>query len=233
MKAIVLALREVTSDVAALLRFAPAIALLALAGEFQQHVAEIKLGMFASREAFTALQGSTIRLGFGAIKVAALLVAAFWAARKLAALRIETRPNLNGPVDWSRLMTAAVLTIVPLLAVLLAPIADPNVRLALLIAVMIAGIPASTIAMDALFGQARQSVRQSLRLRPLPPLFDIVTALPLAPAMYLHMQNHNWAFGAEPAVVWALMVWDSILVALMALLMGALVYRWYRPAPTP
>jgi len=60
---------------------APVVAAIAVVPEFIQHVAEIQLGMFASREAFAALAMDPTRLAFGAVKVVGLIVAMLAAAR--------------------------------------------------------------------------------------------------------------------------------------------------------
>jgi ABC-type antimicrobial peptide transport system permease subunit len=39
--------------------------------------------------------------------------------------------------------------------------------------------------------------------------------------------NHDWALGASPIVVWGLMIFDSLLVGLMAGLTGTALYLGY------
>ncbi|MEY4952349.1 MAG: hypothetical protein RL299_773, partial [Pseudomonadota bacterium] len=118
------------------------------------------------------------------------------------------------------------------LAIMLAPIGSREVRLAAFVVVLIAALPVSNMGMDAVFGRPRLGWRYSLRSRTRLAPGDWAMALPLAAGMALHFQNHNWAFGASPGMVWALMIWDSLLVALLGLMMGVLIHRSYRP-PTP
>lgn len=224
-------LREVVADARAVLFAATTIVLIAFLGELLQHVAEIQLGMFATREAFVTLQGSFGRLAFGVIKVSALLVTVAWSARWLAARHRDTRPGLDGQTDWLRLIVLSGLSVAALLLVLLAPISNGRVRIAALALVVVASMPASRLAMDALFGQPRQTWRQAVRRRPMPALIDMIAVLPVPLLMFLHFKNHSLAFGAPPATVWALMVWDAALVAVLAVLLGALTYRSYRPPP--
>lgn len=222
--------RQVWRDWLDLLRYAPPVLALAFAGELTQHIAEISMGMFASRDAFVALQGSALRMGFGLTKVAALLVAVAWGARWLAHRNSAERPELDGPIDWSRLLLPTAFSLAAMIAVVFVPIGSRSIRLILIVAVLLAGMPWSRMAMDALFGRPRESLRQALRGRPMPPIGGLLAILPVAAAMYLHMHNHNWAFGAQPLTVWALMAWDALLIAGLTGWLGALAYRFYQPA---
>ena len=213
-----------------MLRYAPLLLALACAGEFIQHIAEVSIGMFASREAFVALQGSPLRMGFGLAKVAALLVTVAWTARWLAHRNRAERPGLDGPIDWGRLLLPMLITIGALITVTQAPIGSRQVRLALLGAVLLVSLPWSRMAMDALFGRPRESLGKALRRRPMPPIGGLLAILPVAAAMYLHTRNHTWAFAAQPSAVWALMAWDALLVAGLTGWLGALTYRFYQPA---
>ena len=42
-------------------------------------------------------------------------------------------------------------------------------------------------------------------------------------------QNHDWAFGAPDALVWALMIFDSIIVGLIATLVGTAIHHGALP----
>ena len=224
-------LRDVVAGAQAVLLAATMIVLIAFLGEFVQHVAEIQLGMFASREAFVAQQGSPVRMAFGVLKVSALLVTVGWSARWLAARHRDTRPGLDRRADWLCLIVLTAISVSALMVVLLAPIAEGKARLVALAVVAVACVPASRLMMDALFGQPRQNWRQALRRRPMPGLIEMVAVLPVPFLMFLHFKNHSLAFGAPPAFVWAVMVWDAALVAVLAVLLGALTYRFYRAPP--
>lgn len=60
---------------------APAIVALIVVPEFAQHVAEIQLGMFESKEAFKALSNDPTRWAFGYVKVAGVVLATLATAR--------------------------------------------------------------------------------------------------------------------------------------------------------
>lgn len=230
MKALsLLPLRQVWHDWLAILRHAPLILGIAFAGEAIQHVAEIAMGMFASREAFRSLQGSELRLCFGVLKISALLIALGLSARWLARHNREERPGLDGAIDWPRLLPIVVFWIAAFMAVLVAPVVSRQVRLGLLLLLMVISFPWSHMAVDAFFGRPRETFRQASRMRPLPPIGSLLAIAPVAGAMLLHTRNHDWAFGAQPFAVWALMAWDSVLVAVLTIWMGVLTYRVYIP----
>ena len=224
-------MRQVLTDTRAVLFTATTIVLIAFLGELLQHVAEIQLGMFATREAFVARQSSFGRLAFGAIKVSALLITIAWTARWLASRHRDSRPGLDGPTDWFRLIVFSAISVATLLLVLFAPILQGRLRLVALGVFVVANIPVSRIAMDALFAQPRQTWRQAVRRRPRPALSEMVVILLVPLLMFLHFKNHSLAFGAPSAIVWALMVWDAVLVAVLAVMLGAFTYRSYRPPP--
>lgn len=59
----------------ALFWLAPLIAALIVVPEFVQHIAEIRIGMFESKEAFTALADDPRRMFWGFLKIAGFLLA--------------------------------------------------------------------------------------------------------------------------------------------------------------
>lgn len=223
-------LRQTLEDFSALVSLIPAILLLPFLGELLQHIAEIQLGMFASHEAFAALQGSWVRLAFGVIKVAALIVgmalAARWTARRHAVLL-----GVAKPIDWPLLAIPPALMIAALLAVRFGPIHEARTQLVWSGAILLVSMPALRFSSDALFGQVRQSLAQTLRRHPMPRPIELVAVLPVPLLFYIHLLDHRLAFGASPPLVWALMIWDAALIAVLAAIMGSLTNRFYRPLP--
>ena len=47
--------------------------------------------------------------------------------------------------------------------------------------------------------------------------------------MWLHSQNHYWAMGQSDALIWMLMVFDSLVVGLLAVAWGTAIHHGYRP----
>ena len=58
-------------------------------------------------------------------------------------------------------------------------------------------------------------------------LTAVLLALAFVPASWLHAMNHRWAMGGGPLKLWALMIWDSLLVGLMAGLVGTALHLGY------
>lgn len=77
-------IRQVYSNAGRFARVMPLIFLLPALPELMQHVAEVHLGMYASRAAAKAMAGSGLRLGFGYAKTLALLLPGYWFIRYLA-----------------------------------------------------------------------------------------------------------------------------------------------------
>ena len=230
---ILLATRRLFTDwfVAAwhILRFAPWLLLPILLTEGAQHVVEIQLGMFASRADFVALQNDATRWAFGYAKVAGLLISILLVARAVAlgsaarAIRPRWRPMV---------MLVAILALTFALdfafkseaARAIAPDAllqGVNILLQTLLTIPL---------LAALFEDAWASVRATgWRLIPALLLSVLLAALAYLPMQLLHGANHDWALGAPMPAVWALMLFDTIWVALLALMVGsAMAIGWRR-----
>ncbi len=90
---------------------APAILAIAVVPEFAQHAAEVRLGMFESREAFRALANDPLRWTFAYPKVAGLILAMLATVRFLAFGSIR-QALLIRPMNLLRLSLAMGLTFV-------------------------------------------------------------------------------------------------------------------------
>ncbi len=67
------------------------------------------------------------------------------------------------------------------------------------------------------------------RLIPALLLPVLLAALSFVPLQLLHSANHTWALGAPLPAVWALMLFDTVVVGLIALMVGsALAIGWRR-----
>lgn len=211
---------------AALWRLALWIPLVAVIPEFLQHVAEINLGMFDSREAFRALSASPERMSWGYFKVAGLLAA--WLLAAGYWFRSEgARP------DWRRLGVAVALNVaITLVMVLFEQVMAPATAQIAGIAVSIATLPLLAYLMGALAGDGAMTLRRSYTAGWLVVLRMVVLAAAgFAVLQWLHGLNHKLALGQPDAVVWALMVWDSLLVGLIATWLGTAMHRGYRGVP--
>lgn len=212
-----------------MLWLAPAVLALVVVPEFAQHVAEIELGMFGTRAQTIAAAEHPTRIAFGYVKVAGLLLAIvaaarFWAARE----RREAWYRLSG-IAWARFALGFLLFgLVPAVPELFEaqigkPAADAaGIGLTLLM------LPALFLMLAGLFGDRATTIRAMARRSwPWAVLTAILLVLAFMPAQWLHGMNHRWAFGAHPVIVWSLMIFDSILVGLLAGLTGTAMYLGY------
>lgn len=212
-----------------ILRFAPWLLLPILLTEGVQHVAEIQLGMFASRTDFIALSDDATRWVFGYAKVAGLLVSVLLVARAVAlgsaarAIRPRWRP-MAWLAAFLALTTALDLGFQSEAARAIAP--DALLQGINILLQTVLTIP----LLAALFEDEWATLRATgWRLIPALLLPVLLAALAFVPLQLLHSANHDWALGAPPPAVWALMLFDTMVVGLIALMVGsALAIGWRR-----
>ncbi|MBJ7501469.1 MAG: hypothetical protein JHC57_17060 [Sphingopyxis sp.] len=207
----------------------PAVVALVFIPELLQHVAEIHLGMFDSLEKGRALGDHPLRMGFGYLKIAGLVLAfvasaRFWWCRTHGGRWYDVRQ-----VAWGRLILGFVLfmaigsagELFPLLTDRKAPVAVP-------ILFSLLSLPFLFVMLAGLFGD-RATPMKPLVTRSWPWLLLLAVLAPLgfAPLSWLHGMNHRWALGAHDALVWALMLFDAFVVALMASSIGAALFVAY------
>ena len=209
---------------------APVVLALVVVPEFLQHVFEIQLGMFDSREAFAALAMDPTRMAFGFVKIGGLLLVFFATARFW-----WTRNHGDGrwwnlrTVAWGRFLLGLLLFAGPTLLVeQTKPLIGSTAASVFIWVVGIATLPFALLIIAGLFGDRQPTIRQ-VWIRGWLALILICILVPLAylPAQWLHDMNHRWAFGADPIIVWALMIFDSLLVGLLAGLTGTALYLGY------
>lgn len=209
---------------------APLAAALVVVPEFLQHAAEIHIGMFDSRAAARAVANDPLRWAFGYAKLAGLALAFFAGARVW-----WCRERGGGDwwridrIDWPHfLLGLAILTLAPLLA---QPLKSGGLAAAGQVAewlLSLATLPAFLHALKGIFADRATPARTvwTRGWRYL-PLFLLLFAAAFAPAMALHYALHGLAFGRPTALVWMLMALDSLVVGLLAALVGAAFYTAY------
>lgn len=208
---------------------APLVLGLIVVPEFAQHVAEIRLGMFESREAFIELQHDPTRWAFGYAKVAGLFLAMlaavrFWGVRDHGARWWDLRG-----IGWRRFLLGAMLFfgVGSAPELLAGQVAAPAYQ-AIGAGWAILLLPALFILLAGLVGD-RHTPLGDVWLRSWPWLVVtlVLAALGFGPSAWLHTMNHEWAFGAGPVTLWGLMIFDSMLVGLLAGLVGTALYLGY------
>ena len=203
---------------------------LVIVPEFIQHIAEIQLGMFDSRETFAALALDPTRMAFGYAKITGLVLTFLAAARFW-----WTRDHGDGrwwdlrTIVWGRFLLGLLLFAGPTLLVeQTKPLIGSIAADVFIWVVGIATLPFALLMVAGLFGDRQPTIRQVwIRGWLALILICILVALAYLPAQWLHGMNHRWAMGADPAFVWALMIFDSLLVGLLAGLTGTALYLGY------
>lgn len=207
----------------------PAVVALVVVPEFAQHVAEIHLGMFDSLAIGRSLANDPLRWAFGYAKLTGLALtffasARFWWCRAHGGRWYDIRR-----LAWVRLVIGFVLFMtIGSIGELFALIADRKAPVAVSIVFSLLSLPFLFAMLAGLFGD-RTTPLKALITRSWPWLLLLALLLPLvfAPLSWLHGMNHRWAMGAPDAVVWALMIFDSLVVGLMASSVGAALFVAY------
>ena len=212
-----------------MLWLAPAVLALVVIPEFAQHVVEIRIGMFESAEAARSLQNEPTRWAFGYIKIAGLVLtflaaARFWWTREHGGRWWDVRD-----LAWSRLALGALIVFaVGSLPELLRGTLDERTVTILGAVWMLLTLPGLFILLAGLFGDRATPIAVMWRRGwPWLLLTAALLVLAFAPASWLHGMNHRWAMGAAPALLWGLMIWDSVLVGLLAGLVGTALHLGY------
>ena len=212
-----------------MLWLAPAVLALVVVPEFLQHVAEINLGMFDSRDSARAVGGDPLRWAFGYAKIAGLVLTFLAAARFWWVRGRDERWWDVRTIAWGRFLLGLLLFGgLPLLGELIEPLAGTTAKDVATWLLTFAALPFALLMLAGLFGDRQPTLRQMF-IRGWPALLILCVLLPLAfaPAQILHGYNHRWAFGAEPVLVWTLMIFDSLVVGLLAGLTGTALYLGY------
>lgn len=207
----------------------PIVVALVVVPEFAQHVAEIHLGMFDSVVAAKLAGNDPLRWAFGYAKITGLVLtfiasARFWWCRAHGGRWYDIRR-----LAWVRLVIGFVLFMaIGSIGELFALIADRKAPVAVSIVFSLLSLPFLFVMLAGLFGD-RATPMKALIAKSWPWLLLLALLLPLlfAPLSWLHGMNHRWAMGAPDAVVWALMIFDSLVVGLMASSVGAALFVTY------
>jgi hypothetical protein len=205
---------------------APLVLALVVVPEFIQHVVEVRLGMFDSLDAFRARQWDSTRMTVGAVKVAGLILAFFAAARGAWTIEHGGRWwDLRG-LAWGRLALGAFIFFgIGSLPELLKGRIDDGLQQWLGGAWAILMLPGLFMLLAGLFGDRATPISAMWRKGwPWLLMTALLVVLGFAPAAWVHQMNHDWALGASPAVLWGLMIFDSLLVGLLAGLTGTALY---------
>jgi hypothetical protein len=213
---------------------APAFVAVSAMPELLQHAVEIENGMFESREAARAFADSALRWNFGYGKIAGLILAILLVARLWAK---------GGSVrDALRIRLPVLIKVIVIFAVMTLGVGFVSTRLGAL-------WPAGELAISILsnFAQAgiavwmvgvltedpAASLQRAFTVQlPTALVMLILLGCAAGPAQLLHGLDHRLALGQPQTLVWLLMAFDSLLVGMMAALMGAALAVAYRMGAT-
>lgn len=212
---------------------APLIPLLVVVPEALQHVAEIRIGMFESREAARALGDDPRRMTWGYLKLAGLLLAIlatlrFWGARERGLPWYSPRG-----VRWGALgLGIALMAVTSAPEWLLADRLEADMLQYLTLGITLLTLPLITYLAGALIGDPDLTLRGVFRHGWWPALRMVLfAAIAWVPLQWLHGKNHAWAMGGNDAAVWGLMAFDSLVVGLLATIAGTAFHHGYRLTP--
>lgn len=200
---------------------APWLLLPTLLTEGAQHGAEIRLGMFASRDMFVALGDDPTRMAFGYAKAAGLVVSILLVARFVA---IGSVRRAMLPSGRSLVLVIGLITVTTALDMGLNSAAARSIApdLSLQAVNILLQLPLTALLLAALFEDGwADLVSAGWRLIAAVIASGLLPALAFWPMQMLHQANHEWAMGQPFALVTALMLFDTLLVAAMALMLGA------------
>ena len=207
----------------------PIVLALIIIPEFAQHVVEIQIGMFDSREAAKALGNDPTRWAFGYVKLVGLALtffaaARFWWTREHGGAWWNLRQ-----MRWANFLIGAALFVgIGMLAEPFKAYVSATTFTLLQIFFSILSTPMLFYALSGMFGDGTVTMKQTMtRSWAFLPLLLLLMMTGFAPAQILHGMNHAWALGQHPAIVWALMVFDSLVVGLLASLVGSGMYVAY------
>lgn len=210
---------------------APLIPLIVMVPEFVQHVAEIRLGMFASLDAFKALSYDHIRMAFGVVKVAATFVGFLVAARFWTNRAANRAPLSLAGLSWKKLGVALALNIALSLASLgLGRALPANLVTPVSVVVNVATLPFLVFVVAVLLEDPQASLGHAYRsgwgkaLR-----IAFFFGIPFFALQLLHRYDHMAALGQPAPVVWGLMAWDTLVVGLMIAIGGTALHHGYTP----
>lgn len=212
-------------DSIAFLIACPLLALLPVAFELLQHVAEVHIGMYDSIAAAKATEHHPLRMAFGMAKVVSLVVPGYWVVRFLA----YRDARLAG--RWERMpvrLFAGVLAFEAAMAAIqlfALPQTGAAIAAALLIGQIVdCLIPAWTVA--AALGNPAIGPMASIRImaRQMPWTFVFLLAAML-PLMIPHYMLGAAALLGGKAWLWPVLILDSLLVGWLAVVMSASAYH--------
>lgn len=215
-------MREVVRDGLRIWFLAPLIPMLVVLPEFLQHIAEINLGMFDSRETAIELGDNSTRMAFGYVKLAGLLLAILGTIRFWGAWRTDQRWWDLSSVVWRIVcLSIALIALTSLPQAVLGDSVGEDAAQLVGMGLALATLPLIVLLVRGLSGDRSSTLLEMFRNGWFASIRILAFAtLVWLPLQFVHGKNHDWAYGASELVVWSLMIFDSIVVGLLATMAG-------------
>lgn len=190
----------------------PLLALVPVIFEIIQHVVEVRIGMYASLASAKAVEHDPWRMGFGFVKIVALMVPGYWIVRFIASRDAGFAARVDHPA--ARLFAGFIVFEMALAAIQLfvLPPTGPVLLASFLIGQVIGCLLVAWGAAAALGNAAigpRASVAIMARQLPWTFVFLLVAMLPL---MIPHYVLGAMAILGPRWVLWPVLIADSLLV---------------------
>ena len=206
---------------------APLLFLIPVLAELAQHVVELRLGMYASLAAARHVSDAADRTAWGFVKAIALTLPGYWYVRYLAFGDARRAASIERPAIWLFLFLAAIDLGFPAWT-LFGPgtasvlgITGKTARFAPLVPGIL-GISLGTylMAWSAAWPLGNRAIGPLASIRLMGGRFWSSNAIAFAsflPLTALHYALGYGAMGRPPALAWAMLVVDALLVGYLAL----------------
>lgn len=215
-------------DSVRLWRLAPLIPLVAVLTEFAQHAAEIRLGMFASQDAFSSHAFDPLRMEIAAIKIAALVFAVLAGARFWANRSVGARGWSLAGIGWKQVLLGLSVQIAVSLPGLIDLRMPPMTQAALGLALALASLPGLVLMVGGLLGDRDMGLMAIYRSGWTKALRILLHVGPVWLLLQtLHRADHIAALERPDWLVWGLMAWDALVVGQMAALAATGLHHGY------
>jgi hypothetical protein len=220
-------------DAISLFWFATSIALFTLIPEFFQHIWEVNAGMFGSLAAFKANANDPARFYWAIPKIIGLTLAMFAALRFWAANESDqpwwSMKGINGKVLALNLIASGLIVFAFILFRGMFTQKSVLVGLGIL---LVATMPLLPWQIAAIIGNQDYTLDRAYREGwGASHRISLLFLVAVAPLVAVHYANHYLAIGKPSALVWLLMIWDSVIVASLALVAGTAMHHGFRGKP--
>lgn len=209
---------------AAFLLACPLLALIPVVSELLQHVAEVHIGMYDSVAAAKAVEHHPLRMVLGMVKILALTVPTYWVSRYLYSRSPVFAARVESPAVglfafyllFQMVFAAANLA----LAVESVPVFVATFVVGLLISALVAAWGVAASLGNSAVGPSG-SARLMVRHLPWTIALGLAATLPL---MIIHYAAAAFALLGPKALLWPILIGDSLLVGFLSPLIIAASY---------